>query len=189
MKADLYQDRARSIVGLPLLRSVLMAAVFLAALAAAGPSFGLWLPWAKEEDKIAKRLDEIWAAVLSEDKKMLRMYVIGNGAQAFIDQEIAHAKMTKVKSYTSRVHKATIDRVLGQFAWVDVERTATQASGKTVTDRSLRVFKKIQHDWKLLVDIPKDRKQQDKTAGTAASTPEKDFFDLMDERLPRARSR
>jgi len=189
MKAEFGQNRAHRLVGRSLLRSVTIVAVCLALVGTALPSFGLWLPWAKEGDKIAKRLNEIWAAVLLEDRKTLRMYVLGDSAQAFIDQEIAHAKNTKVKSYTSRVQKTTVDQVLGQFAWVEVERTATYADGNTRTERFLRVLKKVDQDWKLIVDVPKDRKQKEKAPGSTTSAVEKDFFDLANERLPGARSK
>lgn len=189
MKAVVRPNRARRSFGRIPFPPTVIAAVCIALVASALPSFGFWLPWAKEEDKIAKRLDEIWAAVLLEDRKMLGTYVLGDGAQTFIDQEIAHAKMMKVKSYKSRVEKADLDPTTQQFAFADVTRTATHEDGGTTSDRSLRVLKKVNRDWKLIVDIPQNRRTGNETSPRAAQSTDQKRFDSGTQPLPSGAAR
>lgn len=168
MRAVICPDRAGGSCGRRLVRGALVCCVYLTFFVLAVPSFGYWLPWAKEEDKIVRRLNEIWAAVLLGDTKMLRMYLVGDGAQNFIDQEIDYANRMKIKSYLLRVDKAQFDPVSRQFAFVETTRTATGEDGHTKTDRTLKVLKKVDDDWKLVVDVIPPGKKHDKNIGKPA---------------------
>ncbi len=158
----------------------------LCLLVGAIPTFGYWLPWAKEQDKITRRLNEIWAALIDNDRHSLRGYLTGNAVEPFIDQERAYVESFKIKQYGCKVEKIDIDKVRGEFAWVELVRNATQEGGSQITDRFLKVMKKVGNDWKLLTNTDDVKK---KTEKVNAVDDQKDFYDLVRQKLPGKTSR
>ncbi|MEJ2718888.1 MAG: hypothetical protein P8182_17450 [Deltaproteobacteria bacterium] len=116
-------------------------------------AFGLWLPWAKEEDKISKKLNDIWSALVNKDQRALKQYLSGNGAQAFIDQEEQVIKTFKIKGYQCTVKRVQFDPSTKKWAFVEFERIGSTEDGKEKKDRLLRVMKKVGNQWKLLTDV------------------------------------
>src|SRR5512141_2777994 len=41
------------------------------------PAFGLWLPWATEEQKVKKTLDDVWQALIANDQALLKKQIAG----------------------------------------------------------------------------------------------------------------
>jgi hypothetical protein len=137
---------------------VLPLLTLLVILAGVGPTWALWMPWATEENKISKRIEDIWAAFMVKDVKTLEKYVTGNAAKPFIDQELEQIRVLKVKSYKCRVSSVRFDGPKREFAFVDLEKVATMEDGREVVNRVWLVLRKIDKEWKLLADAGKRRK-------------------------------
>ncbi|MEW6114957.1 MAG: hypothetical protein AB1664_22700, partial [Thermodesulfobacteriota bacterium] len=69
-------------------RTMIRILALLVALLLAAPTVAVSLPWTSEKDRIEKRLNEIWQALLKNDQYRLRAYVLGPGEDAFINQEL-----------------------------------------------------------------------------------------------------
>jgi hypothetical protein len=132
----------------------LVVAFSLVAITSGAPAvYGLWLPWASEQDKISKKLNDIWSALVNKDERALRRYLSGNGAQAFIDQEQQLIKIFKIKGYQCTVKRVQFDPSTKKWAFVEFERVGSTEGGTEKTDRLLRVMKKEGREWKLLTDV------------------------------------
>jgi hypothetical protein len=117
-----------------------------------GPTLchALWLPWAKEEDKVKKVVEDVWKALLWNDKKSLKEIIGGPAAQVFVDQQVADIKKNNVKKYQCRFKSVNVDRVQGKIAFAEYSRIATLGDGRVVTDNLVSVVEKIGGQWKLL---------------------------------------
>jgi hypothetical protein len=133
-----------------------------------GPTLAhaLWLPWAKEEDKVKKAVEDVWKALIWNDKKSLKGIVAGPAAQVFLDQQAADIKKNNVKKYECRFKSVNVDRVKGKIAFAEYARIATLADGRTVTDNLISVVEKIDGQWKLLPGHKnKNKNKQEATGG------------------------
>lgn len=125
----------------------------------------LWLPWASEHDKVTKALNEVWQALVENDRNKLKDYVAGTGAVLFIAQEEALVKRMKIKEYDCRPKTITIDSGTGSWAFVDLEKVAKLEDGGTFTRRDMTVLKKIDGLWRLLIE-PKKRERRRPSEGS-----------------------
>jgi hypothetical protein len=166
---------------------IMVAALITALNWGASPALGIWLPWAKEEQKITRRLNDIWTALVAKDKVTARKYLLGNAVDPFINQELDIIKTMKIRKINCRADKIQLDKVKGEFAFVEFAKICTLESGQEVTNRFLRVFRKVGDDWKLIADANQNPKK--KTNAKADEQATKDFFDLVMEKLPGAESR
>jgi hypothetical protein len=123
------------------------------------PAFGLWLPWATEEQKVKKTLDDVWQALIANDQVLLKKQIAGNSAKLFIDQERQKIKAFNIKSYECKIKSVKIDPTTKAWAFVEYETTAKLGDGKKMSAGSLAVLQKIGGNWKLLAGF--------KTQGTA----------------------
>jgi len=141
----------------------------LVALLLAAPTGAVSLPWTSEKDRIEKRLNEIWQALLRNDQNRLRAYVLGPGEDAFINQELDVIKRFGITDYECKALNVSLDPVYGQMAWVEVELIATLDDGENTSRRGLRVLKKVDGDWKLIAQIGKKRSKTGAKAGQATA--------------------
>ena len=132
-------------------------------LSACLPAFGMWLPWATEEQKVKKTLDDVWQALIANDQVLLKKQIAGNGAKLFIDQERQKIKTFNIKSYECRIKSVKIDPTTKTWAFVEYETVAKLGDGKKMYIGSLAVLQKMGGDWKLLSGF--------KTQGTAGQGP------------------
>jgi hypothetical protein len=149
---------------------IVVALSLVAIISGAPAAYGLWLPWASEQDKIGKKLNDIWSALVNKDERALRQYLSGKGAQAFIDQEQQLIKTFKITGYHCTVKRVQFDPSAKKWAFVEFERTGSTEGGTEKTDRLLRVMKKEGNEWKLLTDVKrrKDRRaRQQRRQGKA----------------------
>jgi len=156
-------------------------------LAGVAPAWALWMPWATEETKITKRIEDIWAAFMVKDVKTLEKYVTGIAAKTFIDQELEQIRLLKAKSYKCRVASVRFDGPAQEFAFADVEKIATLEDGREVVNRAWLVLKKVDKEWKLLADAGKKRRGGRKpgsVAGKARNQASKGASTADSEPLP-----
>jgi hypothetical protein len=116
-----------------------------------GPTntYGLWLPWAKEEDKVKKAVEDVWKALIWNDKKLLKEIVAGPAAQAFVDQQMAVIKNNGIKNYQCQFKNVTVDKVQGKIAFAEYYKIATLNNGSTVSESVLSAVEKIDGQWKM----------------------------------------
>lgn len=133
-----------------------------------GPTLSqaLWLPWAKEEDKVKKVVEDVWKALLWNDKKSLKEIITGPAAQVFVDQQVADIKKNNVKKYLCRFKSINVDRVQGKIAFAEYARIATLGDGRVVTDNLVSVVEKIDGQWKFL---PGHKNKQKASRGRESS--------------------
>ncbi|MFZ5867324.1 MAG: hypothetical protein ACOYXY_15680 [Thermodesulfobacteriota bacterium] len=146
-------------------RTMIRILALLVALLLAAPTVAVSLPWTSEKDRIEKRLNEIWQALLKNDQYRLRAYVLGPGEDAFINQELDVIKRFGITDYECKALNVSLDPVYGQMAWVEVELIATLDDGESTSRRGLRVLKKIGGEWKLIAQVGKKRSKTRPKAG------------------------
>jgi hypothetical protein len=129
------------------------------------PAFGLWLPWATEEQKVKKTLDDVWQALIANDQVLLKKQIAGNGAKLFIDQERQKIKTFNIKSYECKIKSVKIDPTTKTWAFVEYETVAKLGDGKKMAVGTLSVLQKIGGNWKFLAGF--------KTQGTGGQGPKK----------------
>lgn len=117
------------------------------------PAWSYWLPWATEENKISRRLNEIWDALIAKDRTKLKYYVIGAGAKNFIEQEMDVIKQLGIKSIECRVTNLRLAN--HEWAFVEFEKTDTLVKGGELKNRYMRAMRKIDNDWRLITNIRK----------------------------------
>jgi hypothetical protein len=127
------------------------------------PAFGLWLPWATEEQKVKKTVDDVWQGLIANDQVLLNKQIAGNGAKLFIDQERQKIKTFNIKSYECKIKSVKIDPTSKAWAFVEYETVAKLGDGKKMTVGTLSVLQKIGGNWKFLAGF--------KTQGTAGQIP------------------
>lgn len=145
------------------LRSILSVSILLLVVTAWGsvPAFGLWLPWAAEEDKIGKRLNDIWTALLVNDVRSLKWCLAGSAVQPFIDRELETIRTQRITRFRCAIRRVQFDSAGGEFAFVEYDRFVTTADGRTVAGRAFHVFRKIRGDWKLITGL-RSRRRSDR---------------------------
>ncbi len=117
------------------------------------PAFGLWLPWASEEQKVKKTLNDIWQALIVNDQKLLKQQVAGSGVKLFIEQERRRIKTFNIKSYDCNIKSVKVDPTTKTWAFVEYETVAHLGDGNKMAVGTLSVLQKIGGDWKLLTGI------------------------------------
>lgn len=117
------------------------------------PAFGLWLPWASEEQKVKKTLSDIWPALIVNDQRLLKQRVAGSGVKLFIDQERQRIKTFNIKSYDCNIKSVKVDPTTKTWAFVEYETVAHLGDGNKMAVGTLSVLQKIGGDWKLLTGI------------------------------------
>ena len=126
------------------------------------PAFGLWLPWATEEQKVKRALNDIWQALIANDQAVLKQRLAGDGVKFFIDQERQRIKSFGIKSYECRIKSIKIDPATRAWAFVEQETVAKLANGKEMAAGTISVLQKIKGEWKLLTGY-KTRNQPDRS--------------------------
>ena len=129
------------------------------------PAFGLWLPWASEEQKVKKTVDDVWQGLIANDQALLKKQIAGNGTKLFIDQERQKIKTFNIKSYECKIKSVKIDPTTKAWAFVEYETVAKLGDGKKMAVGTLSVLQKIGGNWKFLAGF--------KTQGTAGQVPKK----------------
>ncbi len=114
------------------------------------PAFGLWLPWATEEQKVKKTLSDVWQALIANDQTLLKQRVAGTGAKLFIEQERQRIKTFNIKSYDCNIKSVKVDPTTKTWAFVEYETVARLGDGNKMAVGTLSVLQKIGGDWKLL---------------------------------------
>jgi len=163
----------------PLPRSFVKEAVFkvcffviiLGAVSGPANTHGLWLPWAKEEDKVKKAVEDVWKALIWNDKRSLKEIVVGPAAQAFIDQQTAAIKKNNIKNYHCRFKNVTLDKVQGKIAFAEYYKVATLSDGTTTTESLLSVVEKIGGQWKMMLGQKSKKKGREKTDDRSLDDP------------------
>ncbi|MGO9566546.1 MAG: hypothetical protein ACLP5H_03290 [Desulfomonilaceae bacterium] len=117
------------------------------------PAFGLWLPWASEEQKVKKTVDDVWQALTANDQALLKQRLAGSGAKLFIDQERQKIKSFNIKSYECKIKSVKIDPTTKSWAFVEYETVASLGNGKKMAVGALSVLQKIGGEWKFLTGI------------------------------------
>ena len=144
------------------------------------PAFGLWLPWATEEQKVKKTLNDIWQALIANDQTLLKQRVAGNGAKLFVEQERQRIKTFNIKSYDCNIKSVKVDPTTKTWAFVEYETVARLGDGHKMAVGTLSVLQKIGGDWKLLTGfktqgkVDPGKKKESPSAsprGKAAETP------------------
>lgn len=156
----LPSTESRRLLGIPTATLTWLFAVSVVCVLAT-PSLGLWLPWATEQDKVKQTLNEIYKALIANDRKMLDECLVGVGTAQFIEYEQSLIKRMKVKEYDCKPRSIQIDPGSGAWAFVDLEKIAKLENGDTFTQRSMVALKKVAGLWRLLIEPRrKDRKQK-----------------------------
>jgi hypothetical protein len=145
-------SRAAILVRGPACRAVFFLTV-MALFTACLPAFGLWLPWATEEQKVKKTLNDVWQALIVNDQATLKQSLAGTGAKLFVDQERQKIKRFNIKSYDCKIKSVKIDPASKAWAFVEYETVANLGNGKKLPMGSLAVLQKIGGEWKFLTGI------------------------------------
>ncbi len=117
------------------------------------PAFGLWLPWATEQQKVKKALTGIWQAVIANDQRALKPLIAGNSAQLFIDRERRKIKALNIKSYDCKIKSVKVNPGNRSWAFVEYETIAKLGNGKKLATGTISVFQKVGGEWKLWPDF------------------------------------
>ena len=136
-------------------RALVLSLATMVFLAGLSPAWAVWLPWEMDKTSIEKRLNEIWHSLLTNDRLALKQYLFGFAVNAFVAQEQSLIQTLGVKSFEFRVHSVQFDNIGKSFAFVDFERISTLKDGHTMSNRFLKVFKRVNNDWKLMVNARK----------------------------------
>jgi hypothetical protein len=147
------------------------------------PAAALWMPWATEKDKIAARLEQIWAALAKDQRSVAKKYLLGPTADQFIDMELAQLRRLKVKNVDCRVKEIRYRGRAADFALVKIEKALTTGDGKVASSQLLYSMRKVDGQWLLITFFGKgkghakeekaesDRKRKpDREIGSNAST-------------------
>jgi len=125
-----------------------------------GPALGLWLPWAGEEDKIRKTLNDIWKGLIEKNDRLVAENLTGTALEAFVNQERDLIDRLKIEKYDFRINSVQFDSAGANWAFVDLEKVATLKDGSKVTSRSLTVLQRSGGEWRLVTGIGKHRTVQ-----------------------------
>jgi hypothetical protein len=145
-------SKATILLKRPACRAVFFLAV-VGLFSACLPAFGLWLPWASEEQKVKKTLTDVWQALIVNDQTALKQLLAGTGAKLFVDQERQKIKSLNIKSYDCTIKSVKIDPATKAWAFVEYEAVANLADGKKLPMGSVAVIQKIGGEWKFLTGV------------------------------------
>lgn len=162
MHTSWFRRRMTRLEFVGFLARTVLALSLVAIVSGAPAAYGLWLPWASDQDKIGKKLNDIWSALVNNNERALRQYLSGKGTQAFIDQERQIIKTFKITGYHCTVKRVQFDPSTKNWAFVEFERIGSTKGGTEKTDRLLRIMKKEGREWKLITDVKRHR---DRRAG------------------------
>lgn len=141
-------------------KSWIIIAVAVALFMVSTPVFALWLPWATEEAKIKKTVDDIWQALLTNDRVFLVRNLTGARVSWFIDWHRNEIRQLGIKALSCNFKTITIDSVQGSTAWVTYQRVATLKDGSQIPTDTLAAMKKVNGYWKLVTDLKSTRQQK-----------------------------
>ncbi len=127
-----------------------------------GPAFGLWLPWASERDKIDRRLNEIWSALINKDDWYLGQYITGSRTATFVEDERKVIKAQRIEEVKIRVNNVRFDPRTGRMAFVVFKKTVVREDGKEISETFMRVMKKDGGEWRLITDAPRTRADKER---------------------------
>jgi hypothetical protein len=127
---------------------------------AGGPALALWMPWATEQDKVSKTLNDVWEALIRNDRAALKQYVMGLGSDLFIAREREIIERMKIREYECRPKSITIDPGNGVWAFADVEKIGKLENGNTFFRRDMSVLKKVNGLWRLVIEPKKSRRDK-----------------------------
>jgi hypothetical protein len=127
--------------------------VVLGVFSTCAPAFALWLPWATEEQKVKKTLNDVWQALIANDQTTLKRSLAGTGAKLFIDQERQKIKSFNIKSYDCTIKNVNIDQATKAWAFVEYQAVANLNDGKKLPMGSVAVLQKIGGEWKFLTGV------------------------------------
>lgn len=134
--------------------------LIVGSLASAAPAFGLWLPWATEKQKVQKTVDDIWQALIDNNRKVLNGYITGPGRADFIKQERDLIERMKITKYECLLRNMRLNTGSGLWAFVEVEKVGFREGGGKFTRRDLTVLQKVRGLWRLVTGF---RKKKDET--------------------------
>lgn len=120
-------------------------------LVSASPAFALWLPWAKEEDKVKAAVTDLWRAVASRDKRTLSQYLVGPSVDSFISMELEQAAKLNVSQYKCRFTTVAVDQANQSWAWAAYEKIAVRADGTEIPSVTVSRLKKVDGYWKIMI--------------------------------------
>lgn len=149
------------------------------------PSDAYWLPWTTERDKIDRRLNEIWEAIVAKDRHKLKFMVVGLGAKNFIDREISVIEQLGIESVECRVTNVRISNY--DWAFVVFEKVDTLKSGGELKNEYMKAMRRVDGDWRLLTNVRKrDRpgKRHERLSGNGVTAEVKKRDDATAGRLP-----
>lgn len=155
----------------------LLVVSFVAVVFAGSPALGLWMPWATEQDKVSKTLNDVWEALIRNDRAALKQYVMGLGSDLFIEREREIIERMKIREYECRPKSITIDPGNGVWAFADVEKIGKLENGNTFFRRDMSVLKKVDGLWRLVIEPKKSRRH----GGHQKQTKEKTSFEEFAE--------
>jgi ribosomal protein L10 len=165
MKNNRTGNAERTLLG----RSGWAVTLMLFLLAAAPSAFGLWLPWATEQDKVAKALSDVWQALVVNDKAILAQCLTGAAPELFVKHEQELISIQGITKYDCRIKKIEIDPGTGTFAFVEYDRIATIPGKEQVVSAAVSVLQKLHDQWKLVTGTKSKRKAAEKKERRKAS--------------------
>ena len=147
----------RSTSNKPIIAGLLLLTLTVVGLA--GPCLAFRLPWtASDENVFQDLLNEIWSAILENNRAALKTMIVGFGTDAFIAQERQFARTVGASSFSIKVRSVRFDH-LKAFAFVDFERIGTLKNGTAVSHRFLKTFRREGQNWKLVANAVKKKRR------------------------------
>lgn len=140
---------------------VILLLVTVCLVLVAGHGFAYWLPWANEGDKVKKTLNEIWQALLKEDKPAARLYLAGDGVDFFIQQELDLIKRFGIKSFDFKIGEVTVAKAGATIAYVKFDKIALLENGNEMKTPALGVFRKAGGMWRYITGLGLPPKKKD----------------------------
>jgi hypothetical protein len=124
------------------------------------PSYGYWLPWANDEAKIKKSVQDVWKALIDGDQRALELMLTGKAVKAFIEQESQQIKALDVKDYSLRFKKVQANRSGVAFGFAEYEREARLRNGKKIVTPVFSVLQQEGGLWKVVTGMGVKKNQE-----------------------------
>ena len=138
-------------------RLILLGVCLMLSLAAivmeSAPAFGLWLPWASEQDKIKKVVSDVWEGLAANDRALLNKSLTGKNPDWFIDVYRRQIETLGIQKYKCNFDTITIDSRQDTTAYVIYETVATMKDGSLWPSKIMSTVGKVNGEWKLVTDI------------------------------------
>lgn len=127
-----------------------------------GVAFGLWLPWATEEDKVKKTVQDVWQYLILKDKRSLREIIGGVGGRVFIENELALIQNLGIKDYQCQFRRIVLDPAQEQVAFAEYDRIAEMKDGTKIITGMMSVLQKVDGEWKFMPNYRTKSKKAEK---------------------------